>query len=187
MRISRRVARVISILPLGSCALVGPLADRDMERAPYEACASFAPAPATETEASPQCLAVLIRDAGGDWRPFSSGSLRAGDELLATPSAAPACQHGNFTHFVLTGSAQGGGVMRVAVPDVFTRGDLGRTLSWRGSRRSWAVGNIGAALHLPAGVRVSLVEGEVRLDRACLKSYTRWRLPPPETDGAAPR
>lgn len=171
MRIGRRVILALGAVPLASCAVLGPVADADMEDAPYAACAHFSEAPA----AAPQCVSVQVRPAGGSWQPFT-GTLSAGDELLAVPSAAPACAHGNYTHFVLDGSSDAG-AMRIAVPDGFGRGDRGRSFAWHEPRARWTADNIGTALHIPAGARVSVSEGQLRLTSACFKSYTHYRIP----------
>jgi len=193
MRVSRRVAAIICAMPLGSCAVVGPQFDRSMANARYQACGRFEPAPAAPAaaEAAPQCLSFLSLAPDGRWLPVVSGTLAAGDSLIAVPSAAPQCRGGEYTHVVLTGSAAGAGEMRVDVPDGFGRGDRGRTLRWERPRQRWTVANIGSALHLPAGVRISMVAGEVRLEEACLKSYLHLvRVPAregaAETEGAAP-
>lgn len=191
MRVGRRVILSLGILPLASCAVVGPVVDAGMESAPYEACARFAGARAeaapaegaTAEAAAPQCLTVTIRPAGGQWQPFT-GAFSAGDELLAMPSAAPQCNHGNFTHFVLTGSSDSG-AMRVAVPDIFARGDRGRSFAWRTPRDRWTADNIGTVLHTPAGARVYLTEGQVQLSTACFKSYTRYQIPREGGEAAA--
>ena len=179
MRIGRRVIAFTTIVPLAACAVVGPVTDAGMESAPYEACARFAEA------ASPadQCVSVQVRPAGGRWQAFT-GTLSAGDELLALPSPAPQCTHGNFTHFVLEGSSESG-AMRVAVPDGFGRGDRGRNFAWRQPRARWTADNIGTTVHIPAGARVSVSEGQVRLSSACFKSYTGYRIPRPSHAGEA--
>ena len=104
--------------------------------------------------------------------------------MLAVPSAAPSCTHGNYTHFVLEGESASG-AMQVAVPDPFGRGDRGRSFAWREPRTRWTADNIGSVVHLPAGARVSLREGEIRLSSACFKSYTRYRIPRPQNEAAA--
>ncbi len=179
MRLGRRVIALFGIVPLASCAVLGPVVDADMEDAPYEACADFAGTQA----GAPQCVSVQVRPAGGPWQPFA-GTLSAGDELLALPSGAPQCTHGNYTHFVLEGASDSG-AMRVAVPDPFGRGDRGRSFAWREPRTRWTADNIGTTLHLPAGARVSLSEGQIRLSSACFKSYTGYRIPP-AANAAAP-
>jgi hypothetical protein len=171
MRVRHHFVALTGILPLAACAVLGPVADADMDDAPYQACAHFADAPAD----APQCVSVQVRPAGGQWQPFA-GTLAAGDELVAIPSAAPQCAHGNYTHFVLEG-ASAAGAMRVAVPDGFGRGDMGRSFAWREPRRRWIADNIGTAVHIPAAARVTVSEGEVRLTSACFKSYTHYRLP----------
>jgi len=93
-----------------------------------------------------------------------------GEELLAIPSGTPQCAHNNYTHFVLEGSSDSG-AMRIAVPDAFGRGDRGRSFSWRTPRTRWTADNIGTAQHLPAGARVMVSEGQVRLTSACFRSY----------------
>ena len=191
MRVGGRVILSLGILPLTSCAVVGPVVDSGMENAPYEACARFAAAPVEATPAQGavaegaalQCLTVTIRPAGGQWQPFT-GTFSAGDELLAMPTGGPQCNHGHFTHFVLTGSSDSG-AMRVAVPDAFGRGDRGRSFTWRAPRERWSADNIGTAMHLPAGARVYLTEGQARLSSACFKSYTRYQIPPAAGEGAA--
>ena len=179
MRVGRRVVFLSGILPLAACAVVGPVTDAGMEDAPYEACARFAEA----APAADQCVSVQMRPAGGRWQAFT-GTLSAGDELLALPSPAPQCAHGNFTHFVLEGSSESG-AMRVAVPDGFGRGDRGRSFAWHEPRARWTADNIGATLHVPAGARVSVSEGQVRLSSACFKSYTRYRIPRPHNEAEA--
>lgn len=178
MRVGRRVIAFFGIMPLASCAVLGPVTDADMEDAPYEACIRFAEAPPEATPPAPaQCVAVQVRPAGGRWQPFT-GTLAAGDELLAIPSPAPRCTHGNYTHFVLEGASDAG-AMRVAVPDGFGRGDRSRAFAWREPRTRWTADNIGATVHVPAGARVSLTEGQIRLSSACFKSYTHYRIPRP--------
>jgi hypothetical protein len=180
MRVGRRVIMFMGILPLASCAVIGPVTDADMEDAPYEACTRFAEAPAADE--APQCLTVTVRAAGGQWQPFT-GTLSAGDELLAVPSAAPQCNHGNYTHFVLDGSSDAG-AMQVAIPDTFGRGDRGRSFTWHEPRTRWTADNIGSTVHTPAGARVRLTEGQVRIGRACFKSYTHYRIPRPHIENA---
>ena len=180
MRLGRRVIFLTVLLPLAGCAVLGPVVDADMEDAPYEACARFAGPP----QETPQCVAVQMRPAGGRWQPFA-GILSAGDELLAVPSGAPQCNHGNYTHFVLEGSSDSG-AMRVAVPDAFGRGDRGRSFAWREPRTRWTADNIGTVIHTPAGARVALTEGQVSLTSACFRSYTHFRAPPPGHAGEAP-
>ena len=170
MRVRRAIA-LTGIVPLAGCAVLGPVADAGMEHAPYQACAQFAGAPAD----APQCLNVQVRPAGGQWRPFA-GTLSAGDELVAIPSAAPQCTQGNYTHFVLEGASESG-AMRVAVPDGFGRGDRGRSFAWREPRSRWTADNIGSTVHIPAAARVTVSAGEVRLTSACFRSYTHYRIP----------
>lgn len=179
MRVGRRVIALTSIITLAACAVLGPVTDADMEDAPYEACARFAGAPVQE----PQCVAIQVRPAAGRWQPFG-GTLSAGDELLAIPSPAPRCNHGNYTHFVLEGASDAG-AMRVAVPDGFGRGDRGRSFAWHAPRTRWTADNIGATLHIPAGARVSVSEGQVRLSSACFRSYTHYRIPDQSLNAAA--
>ncbi|HYD14520.1 MAG TPA: hypothetical protein VEC11_16865 [Allosphingosinicella sp.] len=173
------------IMPLAACAVLGPVVDADMEDAPYQACARFAEAQPPEVGHSEagQCVSVQVRPAGGQWQPFT-GTLSAGDELVAVPSAAPQCNHGNYTHFVLEGTSDAG-AMRVAVPDGLGRGDRGRSFAWREPRSRWTADNIGTAIHLPAGARVSLSEGQIRLSSACFKSYTHYRIPRPHDEAEA--
>jgi hypothetical protein len=171
MRVGRRVIFLVGIVPLAACAVLGPVVDADMEDAPYEACARFAEAPADAA----QCVSVQVRPAGGGWQAFG-GTLSAGDQLLAIPSAAPQCNHGNYTHFVIEGSSEAG-AMRIAIPDGFGRGDRGRSFAWHEPRSRWTADNIGTSLHIPAGARVTLSEGEVRITTACFKSYTHYRVP----------
>ena len=179
MRVGRRVFILSGILPLAACAVIGPVTDAGMEDAPHQACARFAAAQPPEAG---QCVSVQVRPAGGRWQAFT-GTLSAGDELLALPSAAPQCTHGNFTHFVLEGSSDAG-AMRVAIPDGFGRGDRGRSFAWRAPRSRWTADNIGTTLHIPAGARVSVSEGQVRLSSACFKSYTHYRIPRPHGEAA---
>ena len=173
MRVRRRFIALIVILPLAACAVLGPVADAGMTDARYEACARFADSMAPAD--APQCVSVRVRPAGGEWGPFG-GTLSAGDELLAIPSAAPQCAHGNYTHFVLEGSSDAG-AMRIAVPDGFGRGDMGRSFAWHEPRRRWTADNIGTAVHIPAAARVSVSAGELRVTSACFKSYSHYRIP----------
>jgi hypothetical protein len=174
MRIGRRITALLAILPLAGCAVFGPVVDADMEHAPYEACYNFADTMAPP-DAPPQCVSVQYRPAGGQWQAFV-GTLSAGDELLAVPSAAPECSHGNYTHFVLEGSSDAG-AMRIAVPDGFGRGDMGRSFAWHAPRSRWTADNIGTTVHIPAAARVTVSEGQLRLTSACFKSYTHYRIP----------
>jgi hypothetical protein len=165
MRVSRGIAAILIAAPLAACAVVGPELDRAMDDAPAVACA--------------ERPAFLMRTVDGSaWIPFEGTMIGAGTEVLAMP-AGP----GNFTHVVLTGDSHGAGAMRVAVPDTFGRGDRGRTLRWRETRQRWTVANIGTALHNPAGVRIAVLEGAVRIDRVCLKSYLRTPVPRSPEEG----
>ena len=168
MRVSRRAILFPVILPLAGCAVVGPVTDPNLTNAPYQACARFAEAPA-EAPAAPQCVSVRLRSADGTWGAFN-GTISAGEELLALPAGTPQCAHNNYTHFVLEGSSDSG-AMRIAVPDAFGRGDRGRSFAWRTPRARWTADNIGTAQHLPAGARVTVSEGQVRLTSACFRSY----------------
>ena len=165
MRVSRRAILFLGILPLAGCAVVGPVTDPNLTNAPYQACARFAEAPAD----APQCVSVRLRSADGQWGTFA-GTVSAGEQLLAIPSGTPQCAHNNYTHFVLEGSSDSG-AMRIAVPDAFGRGDRGRSFAWRTPRTRWTADNIGTAQHLPAGARVTVTEGQVRLTSACFRSY----------------
>lgn len=173
MRVGRRIVTLLGITPLASCAVLGPVVDADMEDAPYEACVRFAEAAPPEPG---QCVSVQVRPAGGRWQPLTGNLLAPGDELLALPSGAPQCTHGNYTHFVLEGASESG-ALRIAVPDGFGRPALGRSFAWNEPRSRWTADNIGTTLHLPAGARVWLSEGSVRLSTACFKSYTHLRDP----------
>jgi hypothetical protein len=175
MRVGRRVIFLTGIVPLAACAVLGPVVDADMDHAPYEACVQFVGAPMPDNIATSECLAAQVRPAGGQWGPFTN-TLSAGDELLLVPSAAPRCNHGNYTHFVLEGSSDAG-AMRIAVPDGFGRGDRGRTFAWHEPRSRWTADNIGTTLHIPAGARVSVSAGQLRLTSACFKSYIHYRIP----------
>lgn len=169
MRASRGIASILCALPLGACAVAGPEFDRAMDDAPAFACAEPA--------------AFLVLAPGGrSWQPFAGNRIAAGTEVLALPAGA-----GNFTHVVLTGESGGAGAMRLDVPDAFGRGDRGRTLRWREARQRWIAPNIGTAVHNPAGVRIAVIEGEVRIDRVCFKSYLRTRTPRPAAEGEARR
>lgn len=165
MRASRGIAAILCALPLGACAVAGPEFDRAMDDAPAFACAE------------PAALLVLA-PGGRAWQPFGGNRIAAGTEVLALPAGA-----GNFTHVVLTGESGGAGAMRLDVPDAFGRGDRGRTLRWREARRRWIAPNIGTAVHNPAGVRIAVTQGEVRIDRICFKSYLRTRTPRPPEEG----
>ena len=166
MRVSRGIAGTLCAAPLAACAVIGPVRDRAMDDAPAFACAEPA--------------AFLVLAPGGrSWIPFDGATIAAGTEVLAMPPGP-----GNFTHVVLTGDGGGSGAMRVAVPDTFGRGDRGRTLRWREARRRWIVPNIGTALHNPAGVRIAMIAGAVRIDRVCFKSYLRTPVPRPPEEGA---
>jgi len=169
MRVSRRAILFLGILPLAGCAVVGPVTDPNLTNAPYQACARFAEAPAAAPPNAPQCVSVRLRSADGQWGAFA-GTVSAGEQLLAIPSGTPQCAHNNYTHFVLEGSSESG-AMRIAVPDAFGRGDRGRSFAWRTPRTRWTADNIGTAQHLPAGARVTVSEGQVRLTSACFRSY----------------
>jgi hypothetical protein len=167
MRASRGIAAILCALPLGACAVAGPEFDRAMDDAPAFACAEPA--------------AFLVLAPGGRaWQPFEGNRIAVGTEVLALPAGA-----GNFTHVVLTGESGGAGAMRLDVPDAFGRGDRGRTLRWREARQRWIAPNIGTAVHNPAGVRIAVIEGEVRIDRVCFKSYLRTRTPAAAEEGQA--
>lgn len=165
MRVSRGIAAILAALPLAACAVAGPEFDRAMDNAPAFACAE------------PAALMIKTPDERS-WVPYGAASIPAGTEVLALPAAA-----GNFTHVVLVGDGGAAGAMSVLVPDAFGRGDRGRTLRWREARRRWVLPNIGTAGHNPAGVRIHVLEGEVRIDRVCFNSYLRTRTPRPPEEG----
>jgi hypothetical protein len=167
MRGSRGIAAILCAAPLAACAIVGPELDRAMDDAPSAACAESS------------AFLILAPD-GRSFVPFGAAAIPAGTEILALPGGT-----GSYTHVVLTGDSPGAGAMRVAVPDSMGRGDRGRTLRWRAPRQSWTVANIGTAVHHPGGVRIAALEGEVRLDRVCFKSYLRTPVPRPAEDGEA--
>ncbi|MEA3011651.1 MAG: hypothetical protein QOD42_196 [Sphingomonadales bacterium] len=167
MRISRGIAAILCAAPLAGCAVFGPELDRAMDDAPAIACAE------------PSGFLVLAPDQRS-WVPFGAAAIPAGTEVLALPGGT-----GRYTHVVLTGDSAGAGAMQVAVPDSLARGDRGRILRWRAPRQRWTVANIGTALHHPAGVRIAVLAGEVRIDRVCFKSYLRAPVPRPPEEGEA--
>jgi len=167
MRVSRGIAAILCAAPLAACAVIGPELDRAMDDAPAFACAE------------PSGFLILA-PGGRSWVPFAAAAIPAGTEILALPGGT-----GSYTHVVLTGDSAGAGAMRVAVPDSIGRGDRGRILRWQGPRQRWTIANIGTAVHHPAGVRIAVLEGEVRLDRVCFKSYLRTPVPRPPQEGEA--
>jgi hypothetical protein len=170
MTSKRSAMTLLALVPLASCALVGPLVDRQMDDAPYSACTRFA------SDTSPagqiQCFALLERGPNGGFVPRASAHLEAGDEVFAAKSTAPGCQRA-FSHLVVGGDTTGPGEMTIEVNDAVGRGAIGRTVDWEEARagRRWAVSDIDTPLHLPNGVRLHMLEGEVHLTSLCYKSY----------------
>jgi hypothetical protein len=170
MSSTRPALALLALVPLASCALVGPLVDRQMDDAPYAACTRFESDGALAGQI--QCFALLERGPNGGFVPRASSHLQAGDEVFAAKSAAPECQHA-FSHLVVGGDTTGPGEMRLEVPDAVGRGPIGRTVDWEEARvgRRWAVSDIDTPLHIPGGVRLEMLEGEVQLTSLCYKAY----------------
>jgi hypothetical protein len=175
----RRTLGLASLTLLSACMFVGPIVDPSLKDAPYAACSTFAADSAATAEAEPaQCFTLLQRGPNGGMVARASNQLRAGDEVLAVKSSAPACQ-GEFTDMIVSGDTTGPGEMRLEVVDAVGRGSVGRTVRWGESRtgRRWTVGDIDSTLQIPGTVRLHLLEGEVRLSGLCWKSYGDLDLP----------
>ena len=173
MSSTRPALTLLALVPLASCAVVGPLVDRQMDDAPYAACTRFATDSApVEAAQETQCFALLERGPTGGFVARASPHLQAGDEVFAAKSSAAECQR-NFSHLVVGGDTTGPGEMRIEVVDAVGRGSVARTVDWEEARtgRRWAVSDIDTPLHIPGGVRLELLEGEVRLTSLCYKSY----------------
>ena len=170
MRGLRRALFLFLAVPLASCSLLGSVTDRSMEHAPFSACTRFGHGPGE----GPQCLVMVERRPDGSLSAFARDTVRAGDELLATLSAAPQCQ-GNFTHVMLAGNAAGPGALHLAVPDAFGRGDVGRDLSLgRGRAASLDSEQCRhAPCTIPAGLRIAVARG-----RDPARSGLPEKLPP---------
>ena len=170
MSSKRSVASLLALAPLAACVLAGPLADRQMDDAPYAACTRFTAEGAPTGQI--QCFTLLERGPNGGFVPRASTRLQAGDEVFAAKSSAPGCTNA-YSHLVVGGDTTGPGEMRIDVPDAVGRGTIGRTVDWEEARtgRRWAVADIDTPLHLPGGVRLELLEGEVHLTSLCYKSY----------------
>ena len=175
----RRSLSLTSFTLLSGCMFVGPIVDPSLKDAPYSACSTFNSDAAASNEPGPaQCFTLLQRGPNGGMVARTSNELRAGDEVLAVKSAAPACA-GEFTDLTVSGDTTGPGEMRLEVADAVGRGIVGRTARWQESRtgRRWTVGDIDSTLHIPGTVRLHLLQGEVRLSSLCWKSYGDLDLP----------
>ncbi len=161
---------LLALVPLTACVLAGPLVDRQMDDAPYAACTRFVPDGAVAGQI--QCFALLERGPSGGFVSRASSHLQAGDEVFAVKSAAPECTRA-FSHLVVGGDTVGPGEMTIEVPDAVGRPAIGRNVDWEEARtgRRWAVADIDTPLHIPNGVRLHLLEGEVHLTSLCYKSY----------------
>lgn len=170
MSSKRSAASLLAFIPLASCVLAGPLVDRQMDDAPYAACTRFEPDGAVSGQI--QCFTLLERGPNGGFVPRASSHLEAGDEAFAVKSSAPECTRA-FSHLVVGGDTTGPGEMTIEVPDAVGRPAIGRTVDWEEARtgRRWAVSDIDTPLHIPGGIRLHLLEGEVHLTSLCYKSY----------------
>jgi hypothetical protein len=174
---ARGAALTAAALLAAGCALAddlsGPLTDRDMSSAPYRACA-WSPARPQQARSggpAPQCLQLLV-----DGRPVDLAAapvrLAAGQTVVALRTGEPGCA-GDFTHFVLTGSTPGAGVIEVSADDGFARTPRRRRIAWERASpaRSWSAGGLGYTLHAPSTLTVRIEAGELTADSACLAGY----------------
>ena len=169
MSSTRPALALMALVPLASCALVGPLVDRQMDDAPYAACTRFEPDGALSGQI--QCFALLERGPNGGFVPRASRTSRR-----ATRSSPPSPRRPSARALSRTSSsaaATGPGEMTIEVPDAVGRAAIGRTVDWEEARtgRRWAVSDIDTPLHIPGGIRLHLLEGEVQLTSLCYKAY----------------
>lgn len=156
-------------LALSGCAVVGPLADRDMSGATAQACATVA---APGQDAAPQCFALAEQGEDGRRAEWTGGTLRPGRTLVAVHRPVAGCQ-GTFTHLIVTGSSDAAGRAELATWDVHARAGHQRELRWDAPfhNRSYGLADIGSTLMNPAGARIGVREGSLDVQSLCFKSY----------------
>lgn len=171
----RKKAAFVLGLGLSGCAVVGPLADRDMSGATAQACVDVA-APgeggAPAAGAAPQCFVLAQQDADGRRAGWTGGPLQPGRALLAVHRAAAGCQ-GTFTHLTVEGSSPAPGRAELATWDLHGRAGNQREVRWDApfQHRSYGLADIGSTLMNPAGARITVHAGSLHIQRLCFRSY----------------
>ena len=176
---------VVAALALSGCAVVRPLIDREMAKAPHAACAAVngahpllmraragVPADQVEAGAPTQCFALLEEQDGGR-RAWSGGALQPGRTLVAVHQEAEADCKGRFTHFTVAGGSPGAGQLELTTWDPVGRPGHTRQHRWeRGfAQRTLGIASIDTPTMAAAGVRVRVLAGSFDPANICLKSY----------------
>jgi hypothetical protein len=169
MRRGTRALLMAGMVSLAGCAIVGPVIDRSMRRAPNQACSQFG----RQLEpGQAQCFSLFRRGASGGFVATDSTRLQPGEELFAVKSGSPECS-GEFTHLAVEGDTTGPGALRIEVADAVGRSTVGRTVRWERDRADarWTVGGIDSPLQIPGNVRMQLLEGDMTLEQVCFAGY----------------
>lgn len=160
---------MLALLGTGGCAVVSPLIDRDMSKAPNSACADLAvPAPAGERP----CFVLVEEDAAGARSEWRGGRLTPERTLVAVYRPGEGCD-GRFSHLTVTGTATESGRAALSVWDTLGRVGHMRAVRWRTPfpLRTLVLAGIDSATLNPAGARVRVTEGSFDPATLCFRSY----------------
>lgn len=163
----RQAAAAASSFCLAGCAVVSPLIDRNMSKAPNSACAALAP-----HAADGQCFVLAEEGAAGVRRNWQGGRLTPGRTLVAIYRTGPNCT-GTFTHLTVIGGAEGPGRAILSVWDALGRAGHSRELRWHEgfAERRLTLASISSATLNPGGARVQVLEGSLDPTSVCFQSY----------------
>jgi hypothetical protein len=171
VRQSWRIAAAAAAMAASSgCAVISPLIDRDMSKAPNSACGRPA-----ETAAAPsdqQCFVFAEEDSSGARQRWQGGRLTPGRTLVAVYRAGQNCA-GTFTHLTVTGASDGPGRATLSVWDALGRAGHSREVRWHEAfaERRLTLASIASATMNPGGARVRVTEGSFDPGSLCFQSY----------------
>ncbi|HEX8444508.1 MAG TPA: hypothetical protein VF631_12770 [Allosphingosinicella sp.] len=179
--VSKNLVSAPMIVLASGCAVVGPMYDRSYEKAPYSACADLTGGGAASIGQEPVRLGCFEAVA----RTFSAGQQISSGEHMLTPNglrvtdaaafrlaAGEGCT-GQFSNFVIDYSAPAGATATITATD-----GLGRPLGVKQLRAKpsskverLVVREMGDPLKNPAVAEISSVDGELFVQKVCLKGY----------------
>jgi hypothetical protein len=165
-----RAAAALALFGLAGCAVVSPLLDRDMSKAPNMACVAVNGRSPAATAA--QCFVLAEENVDGRRQRWSGGALAPGRTLVAVLQPGPACG-GTLSHLTVTGSSPGAGRAELSTWDAVGRPGHRREVQWRQgfAERTLTMASIESATMNPAGARVRITEGSFDPASLCFRSY----------------
>jgi hypothetical protein len=164
----RNLGAATASMALASCAVVSPLIDRDMSKAPNSACGR----PAEAAPSNEQCFIFAEEDSSGARQRWQGGRLTPGRTLVAVYRAGPHCA-GTFTHLTVTGASDGPGRATLSVWDALGRAGHSHEVRWHEAfaERRLTLASIASATMNPGGARVRVTEGSFDPGSLCFQSY----------------